>query len=328
MIRADKTVMPIIKYIADYSSDYAEKKLLSGKKLTELPSKKYVDDISKAFNEMMLIYYLYGRLKINESLKKEIAKYDKKEAEKIKFAEVRTVDEDTVNKDNISDYIGKQYRPNEAINNLINQLKLKDGNIYKTRLNKEQLLAKARKIGILSYSDFVARVNTKLLVALDSGTPYKEFIRLLKADQVPGMSLKDVVNMNGYWTTVARTNSSTIFHAGYLDQMEEVKEFIEYEQYNAVIKDHEQCKALDGIIRPVGEFEANGNTIPAGFNCTAYFSIVSKVRAEAQGIKETKNWDSSVKPDTGFGGKTTTKKVCNLPKDTEKRLPKNYKTLM
>jgi len=192
--------------------------------LTELPSQKYVDDISKSLDEMFKIYYIWGRKKVNEGLKKEIAKYDKKEADKIAFAD--------------SDLTGKEFRPDKAINALIEQLDLEAGNIFKSRLDPELLLDKVKKIAILSYSDYVKRVNTKLLVAIQTDQPYREFIKLLKADGIPGLSLKDAVDVKGYWNTVFSTNASTLFHAGYLDQVEEVKEFVAFEEYVAIIKDH------------------------------------------------------------------------------------------
>jgi len=326
MIKADKATSQIQQYIVDYSSDYAEKKLLSGKKLTELASKKYVDDISKAFNEMLLIYYLYGRLKINDILRAEIAKYDKKEADKIIFKQiqVKIPGEDEII--NIKDYIGKQYRPNDAINNLLNQLEIREGDIYKTRLNKEQLLEKARKIGILSYSDFVNRVNTKLAVALDSGQPYSQFIKLLKADGVPGLKLNDLVKMDGYWLTTFRTNSASIFNLGYLDQRDEVKEFIEYEQFTSVFQIHPQCQELNGAVKPTGWFEEMGLIPPIFYNCSSYITAISKVRAEALNIKPTPG-KNNIKANEGFG-KVTTRTACNLPKSTESRLPKGYKKLL
>lgn len=307
---------PVQQAIVDYQQEYNIAKLLSGNKLTPLASKKYVNDISKSLEEMFKFYYISGRAKVNESLKKEIAKYDKKEAEKITFSE-------------IDDVIGKEYRPKEAIKNLVNQLEIKEGEIYKTRLDIDLLLQKAKQIAILSYSDYVARVNTKLLVALEDykGTPYKKFIKLLESDQIKNMAVKDLVDVKGYWQTVFRTNVSTMFHAGYLDQVEEVKEYVAFEEYVALIREHEQCKALSGQVAKVGEFEANGNSIPSGYNCTAYFNIISKVRAKATGIKETK-WDRSKRPGEGFGGKTNSKKVSELPKTVKNRLPSGYNKLL
>jgi len=269
------------------------------------------------------ITYLWARKETNDDLKKQLNKEDQK---KLEFVDI----DDLLDVENrpIEEFIGKQYRPDQAINELIKELELKSGNIYKTRLDIKKLLIKSKQIAILSYSDYVNRVNTKLSVAIQTGQPYKDFIKLVKSDGVPNMSLFDLVDNKGYWKTVFRTNMSTIFHGGYLDQVNELKEFIEYEEYNAIILNHEQCKSLNGVIRPVGEFEANGNSIPAGYNCTAFFTIVSKVVADANNIKATENWNEKVKPADGFGGKTTINKTSTLPKTVTKRLPAGWNNLI
>jgi hypothetical protein len=275
-----------------------------------------VNDISKALNEMFKIYYLYGRIKVKDGLKKEIAKYDKKEAEKITFAENK--------------HTGKEFRPDQAINELIKELQTGEGNIYKTRLNVDLLLNKVKKIAILSYSDYVKRVNTKLLVALsDSKQPYKTFIKLLENDGIKDFALKDAVNVNGYWRTVFSTNLSTIFGAGFNDQRDELKEFIKGEEYIAIVKEHPVCKAQSGEIREIGGFAATGTEEPNGYNCTGYRKIISKVRAEAMNIKLTpKDKRTNVKPDEGFHGSNTVKKTNTLPKKTENRLPTGYIKLL
>ena len=73
---------------------------------------------------------------------------------------------------------------------------------------------------------------------------FRIFIELLKADQVKGLSLKDAVQNNGFWSTTFRTNIATIFNAGYIDQKQEVKEYIAYEQYNANFKNMINAKLL------------------------------------------------------------------------------------
>ena len=318
-----KFVTPLLEYIVTYTQIYNAKKLLSGKRLTNLPSKKYVNDIGNALNELFQITYLWARKETVNDVKKQLPK---SEQEKIEFAEIE--DYGDPEKINIDDVTGKLYRQDKAINELINELKLQEGNIYLTRLDVDKQLEKSKQIAILSYSDYVNRVNTKLSVAIQTGQPYSTFIKLVKADKIPGFSLYDVVDNKGYWETVFKTNMATIFHAGYLDESSELKEFIAYETYNSINREHAQCAALTGVTRPIGEFEANGNTIPASWNCTAFFSITTKFTADKNNIKPTKNWNKNAKPDRGFGGRTTAKKTSTLPNSTKKRLPSGWTKVM
>jgi len=244
--------------------------------------------MSDLFSEMQIISYLWGR----KSIYNTIAKDNK--AETIEFAE-------------------PDYTPTGAIETLLKQMQLKTGDIFKTVLSEQR---KARIISVLSYTDFVTRVNNIIINTLGSGKGLNEFKK-----QINKGDLEKLVTKASYWETVFRTNQNTAYSYGNYEEMKRLDKFIAYEKYTVVIGDHPICKALKNEIREKGGFDSTFP--PNGFNCTAEIIPISKRVAEARNIKPTpksKQNPNNIKPDKGFGTHPK-KSFLTLPKSTTNRLP-------
>ncbi len=252
---------------------------------------KYVNELSSLYLEMFTISELYGRKTIYDIIAKD---YDKKTVE---FSE-------------------DDFTPSEAIQNLIDQMDIKQGTIYQTMLSKEK---KARIIAVLSYEDYIERLNTKLSNSLEDGKGYKDWLKEVKKD-----GLDKLVENKGYINTVYSTNISTSFNAGRIIESERLKEYIEFQQFTTQGSGvAEVCQSLSGEIREFGGFK--DLIPPLHFNCQSTIHIISKIRADIDNVKATpKSQQSNIKPDKGFGNPLAYR--TKLPKETMDRLKTDSKT--
>ena len=264
-MKVDKLVKPLLDKIIKLNEEQAKKQLEDGLK-NPLPSEKYVNEIGKLFTDIKMITYLHGMLKTYDSIAKD---YDKKE---LKFELLG----------------GEKITPIDAINDLIAQLGLKEGHIFETEM---LVSTKSRIEAVLSYTDFVDRVNTKLKSTLKDGESYREWYKALKEKD-----LIDLVQKKGYWETVYRTNISTAFSRGAYEERQRLSEYIAYDEWSTVIGVNPTCIKFNGQIREKGGF---GVIPPLHYNCTSEILPISKVRAKQRGLKVTNS--STTPKKSGWG---------------------------
>ena len=244
--------------------------------------------MSELISQLNIISMLWGRKATYDQIAKE------EKAKTLEFAE-------------------PDYTPTEAIQTLLDQLQLQTGDIFKTVLSEQR---KARIISVLSYTDFVERVNNIIISTMETGKGINDFRKQIKAQD-----LKELVQKKGYWDTVFRTNQSTAYNYGKYEEMQRLDKFIAYEQWTVVIDEFPTCQALNGEVREKGGF--GSLTPPLHFNCTSEIIPISKTIAEARNIKVTpKSQRTNLKPDKGFGGDPK-KSFLTLPKSVTNRLPSN-----
>jgi len=284
-LKIDTLVKSLLDKIIKLNEDQARKQLENGLK-DALPDEKYVNEIGKLFTDIKMIAYLHGMLKTYDSIAKD---YDKKE---LKFELLG----------------GAKITPANAIKDLILQLGLKEGHIFETEM---LVSTKSRIEAVLSYTDFVDRVNTKLKSTLKDGESYREWYKALDEKK-----LTDLVQKKGYWETVYRTNISTAFSRGAYEERQRLSEYIAYDEWVTVIGVNPTCIKFNGQVREKGGF---GVIPPLHYNCTSEILPVSKVRAKQRGIKIT---NSSVEPKKSGWGSIGHNEFTYATKEQMQRLPK------
>lgn len=253
-----------------------------------MPDKKeYQKQLDDLILDGLLIINGYGRLGVQDVLKSDANAV----GESLEFAEIEVeIDNEILS-------------PKDAIIALENMLGLKQGSIYETILQSGDIDKLVSLISGNSYDDFVTYINNKASETLKAGGNYVDWYQSLVAE-----NKADTFTKTGYWATVWRTNSTSLYNIGMLSESDRLKEFIKYGEFISVLDSSttEICTALDGKIKTMAEWKKG--FVPAlHYNCRSFIAIISKYRAEAENINKTpltffsdlKN--RGVKPAKGFG---------------------------
>ena len=262
---------------------------------SKTPTLEYVNEMSTLLVQAQTLAMLFGQNEVYNIVAKD---YD---SATVDFMDIKEIDRSV-------------FTPTEAIEELAKELQLEEGAIYETMLKSER---KARILSVLSYTDFVKRVNTNLKNVIATGGSYGSWYKGLKED-----GIRNLVQKKGYWETVWRTNISTAFNSGTAIETERMKEYLQYQRYDTIIGEFPLCQFLTGQVRPLGGF---GTSEPSNhYNCTGTLTPITKIRVKADKIKMTprRNWKTNLKADKGFNVKPSTY-LDKLPASTMKRLPKS-----
>ena len=233
---------------------------------TRLPREDYLVKIRNSVENMLIIAYLQGRFSINKRV------FPKK-----KFRE-------------------SENHENPTVTALQEALGLDDSYIYQI---SDSIADKVEVVAQLSYYDLANKMNVIMDKNLREGETSREFYKRWGQDE----SLKNLkgdfellgkdkvlrkMNWKNYADVVFRTNTASAFAAGREKEIQSLKEYIAFKEYVAIDDNRitEICASRNNLVARVDDPVWSSVFAPCHFRCRSIIAVVTKVEAEALGIKQ------------------------------------------
>lgn len=179
-----------------------------------------------------------------------------------------------------------ELRPQQAADEIIK--KLETGTPFGTPLiplgNPEVVRAlkqKLKKDFREGYIDILREFDELRIEALKRGVSFKEWLGTVKSGDI-----SEAIQLNGKYKGIWEYNTTRIYSAGEQLETHRLRQYITYAIYKTMRDSRVTplCKSLEGVIKPISEWDRAGLRPPNHYYCRSALVIIPNVYAQRYNI--------------------------------------------